>query len=74
MSIGMIYEKDLGCKMKTNILFYHHFQETPLFGIRYRWKAMKGVIEFGVIIFGHWFMCMVDDERLMVDDERVKEK
>ena len=48
------------------INFFSHWQENPKFKLNYwRWKTCNGTFEFGVILFGRWFTCLLDFDFLM---------
>lgn len=48
---------------KGKITFITFHQEYPKFKLNYwRWKQYKGTFEFGVILFGRWFTCLIDYE------------
>lgn len=48
-------------KGKLNLITF--WQEYPKFKLNYwRWKKYKGTFEFGVILWGRWFICLIDYE------------
>ncbi len=35
-------------------------QETPVFSYIWKWKRYRFTLEFGFIVFGYWFSCLID--------------
>lgn len=49
---------------KLKIEFYFYYQSRPLFKLNFwRHRRDKETLEFGIILFGCWFVCKLDHPR-----------